>query len=85
MDFFWLAEICDRLQAFPQGHSVWTNGSEILCATEDAANAIADLLSQLHASDCENLAVTTGYYDPEGDKRNGEEDEYTGWWYVTIE
>lgn len=26
-----------------------------------------------------------GYYDPEEDKRNNEEDRYTGWWYVKID
>ena len=31
-----------------------------------------------------DVKTHAGYYDPEEDKRNGEEDRYTGWWYVNI-
>ena len=52
-------------------------GYEILCDTEARANGVADFLEALGFS-----YVRTGYYDPDEDERNGEIDEYTGWWYV---
>ena len=57
---------------------IWTNGDEILCETEIIANTIADLFEAV------GFDVVTGYYDPIEDKRNGEEDESTGFYYVTI-
>lgn len=57
---------------------------EILCRTESAADALSDMLFQLYKSQDEDVLINTGYYDPEEDKRNGEEDRYTGWWYVNI-
>lgn len=38
----------------------------------------------LNIRDGEEILINTGYYDPEEDKRNGEEDRYTGWYYVNI-
>ena len=81
MDWFYM--ICDRLRDYSDG-DVWSNGTEILCKTESAANAMADLIESLYRSDDEEVVVITGYYDPEEDKRNGKEDRYTGWWYVDI-
>lgn len=52
-------------------------GTEILCDTEARADGVADFLEALGFS-----YVRTGYYDPVEDERNGEVDEYTGWWYV---
>ncbi len=51
--------------------------NELLCKTKEQAQGIADFFEDLGFSD-----VSTGYYDPEEDKRNGEVDEYTGYYYV---
>lgn len=80
----WFSLFTDRLRDFSEG-GVWSDGSEILCETESAADAMADLLWQLYNAQGEEVTVVTGYYDPEEDKRNDEEDRYTGWWYVYIE
>lgn len=61
-------------------HGYWTNGNEILCKTEEATEHLADFLEDLGFCD-----VQTGYYDPEEDKRNGEVDECTGYWYVSVD
>lgn len=53
-------------------------------ASEEAANAVADLIEAFYRSQGEEISVNTGYYDPEEDKRNGEETEHTGWWYVYV-
>ena len=60
------------------GRKFWTNGEEILGADETEINIIADLL------DCMGYDAITGYYDPEEDAKNGDTDEYTGNYYVTV-
>lgn len=79
----WLSEISNRLRDYSDG-DVWSAGDEILCKTESAADTLADLLWQLYRSQDEDVVITTGFYDPEEDKRNGEQDRFTGWWYVYI-
>lgn len=80
----WFQEITDRLRDYSWG-DVWTSGDEILCKTESAADAMADMIWCLYASQDEDVLVNTGYYDPEEDERNNEVDRYTGWWYVNID
>lgn len=57
----------------------WTNGSEILCRTEESANTIADLL------DAMGYTAHTSYYDPAEDEKAGETDRLTGWWEVDVD
>ena len=57
---------------------------EILCATEGFAELMADRIEELYRKQGEDVMLSTGYYDPDEDKRNHEEDEYTGYWYVEI-
>lgn len=81
----WMEEICSRIRDYSEG-DLWSDGAaEILCKTESAARAIADMLESLYGSQGEEVTVVYGYYDPEQDKREGTEDRYTGWWYVTID
>lgn len=80
----WFAEIAERLRDYSEG-SVWATGDEILCRTESAADAIADLIESLYRADGEEALVRTGYYDPVEDERNGETDRFTGWWYVNVD
>ena len=63
----------------PKKHRVWTCGDEILCKSEAAADAIADLLEAMGYED-----VTTGYYDPVEDKSHNEVDRLTGWYWVSV-
>jgi hypothetical protein len=79
----WFQEITDRLRDYSEG-DVWSDGNEILCKTESAADALADMFECLYMAQDEDILINTGYYDPEEDKRNNEEDRYTGWWYVNI-
>lgn len=79
----WFAAITERLRDYSDG-DIWSSGDELLCRTESAANTLADMLEQLYKSQDQNIIINTGYYDPEEDKRNQEEDRYTGWWYVNI-
>lgn len=81
----WFTEIAERLRDYSDGE-IWSDGGlEIYCKSEPVADAIADLLWQLYMSDDNEKNVVTGFYDPEEDKRNGEEDRCTGWWYVGVE
>lgn len=65
---------------------IWSDGgTEILVKTESAANTIADLIEALYRAQGEEVLVNTGFYNPEEDKRNNEEDRYSGWWYVNID
>lgn len=79
----WFTEIADKLRDYSDG-DIWSTGDEILCKTESAADALADLLWQLYHSQDEDVTVVTGFYDPKEDRRNGEQDRFTGWWYVDI-
>lgn len=79
----WFDMIVERLRDYSDGE-IWSEGTEILCKNESVANAICDLLRQLYSSDGMDINLITGFYDPEEDKRNGEEDRFTGWWYVSI-
>ena len=58
-------------------HGFWADGEEILCKTEEQAEAVADFLEDL-GFECLN----TGYYDPAEDERDGCVDDHTGYWYI---
>lgn len=76
-------KLVEYLRDYPDG-DIWTIGNEILCSTEGAANAIADMIQTSYRESGKEVCVNTGYYDPEEDKKNGEENWCTGWWYVNI-
>jgi len=77
-------EIAGNLRDYPEGE-IWSIGNEILCKTKSAADAIVDMLETMYrVKKMEDVQVYSGYYDPVEDKRNGEEDWCTGWWYVNI-
>lgn len=80
----WFKAVVMRLRDYSHG-DIWSDGTDILCKTEDGADAIADLIWSLYQNDGQEVTVLTGYYDPKEDKRNGEEDRYTGWWYITLD
>ena len=61
-------------------HGYWTDGNEILCKTEAAAEHLADFFEDIGFTD-----VQTGYYDPEEDLRDLTVDEHTGFYYVSID
>lgn len=82
--YLWFQIFTGRIRDYSEG-GVWSDGLEILCKTESAADAISDLLRQLYQAQGEDVTVVTGYYDPEEDERNDEQDRYTGWWYVYVE
>lgn len=85
MKMRWFEIIAERLRDYSEGE-VWCDGGDIImCRTESIADAIEDLLRQLYSSQNEDITICTGYYDPDEDRRNGEEDRCTGWWYVEIE
>lgn len=77
----WFDVIAERLRDYPEG-DIWSSGNEILCRTEEVADALADMFECLYGAQGEEILVNTGYYDPVKDERNGEVDIYTGWWYV---
>ena len=81
----WMEMIINALPDYPDG-IIWSDGgTEILVKTGSAAFAIADLIEALYRAQGEEVLINTGYYDLEEDKRNNEEDRYTGWWYVNID
>lgn len=74
--------ITSRLPTSPEdaANGIWYEGDDIMCKTEAQADTVADLLEALD----DEVLVTTGFFDPEEDARNGETDRLTGWHYVTI-
>lgn len=83
MKINWFDRIAKCLKHFIVAN-VWSDGDEILCKTESAADAIADIIEALYLDQGDDILINTGYYDPAEDKKYGEEDDYTGWWYVNI-
>ena len=61
----------------------WTDGTDILCPTENACEAVADFLQDMLKDS--NLDIHTGYYDPEEDVRNNEQDDRTGFFYISYD
>lgn len=80
----WFNAMTNAARDYSDGE-VWSDGDELLCKTESAADAISDLLWQLYQSQGEDVLPHTGYYDPKEDVRSGETDRYTGWWYVDLD
>ena len=80
----WFNEFMHRLNEYPEG-KIWSNGDDILCDSEKTAGVISNIINQLYSSQGEDITIITGYYDPSEDKRYGMADEYSGWWYVTID
>lgn len=58
-------------------HGYWTNGDDILCKTEEAAENLANFLEDIGFD-----VMQTGHYFPEDDEREGCTDDHTGFWYV---
>ena len=82
MKLNWFKIFTDNLRDYSD-EEIWSDGDEILCRTQDGANAIADLLYQLYQiHNSQSVEIITGYYDPKEDK--GPKDRYTGWYYVNI-
>ena len=79
----WFSLIAERLRDYSEG-DVWSTGDEILCQTESAADAIADIIDMLYKSDDRDVTVCVGCYDFDADLRNNDLDRYTGWWYVNL-
>lgn len=82
MKLDWFKIFTDNLRDYSD-EEVWSDGDEILCRTQDGANAVADLLYQLYQiHNSQSVEIVTGYYDPKEDK--GPKDRYTGWYHVNI-
>ena len=62
-------------------YRIWSDGTEILCETEQQAEHIADFLDAMYG---EPIAHT-GYYDPEEDERSNEVADNTGFYYVDFD
>lgn len=80
----WIVAIADMLSGNGSDAVRCDDDGQILVASEEATNAVADLIEAFYRSQGEEISVNTGYYDPEKDKRNGEKDKHTGWRYVCV-
>ena len=78
-----MSEIIKFIEALPNKESpIWSLFyGEVLCESEELADAIADLFDAVGGE----YTANTGYYDPEEDERNGETNSETGWWYVNVD
>jgi len=84
MENDWFTKICCALAANQKGR-IWSDGEYIYCQDEAAAETVADLIECLYAMDGKLIQLATGFYDPTEDKRNGEQDRFTGWYYVAAD
>lgn len=62
----------------------WTNGEEILCPSEAVMEMVYEFLNDIFR-EFGNYTLITGWYDPEEDRENGEQDDCTGFNYVRLE
>lgn len=62
----------------------WTNGEEILCPSEATMEMVYEFLNDIFR-EFGNYTLITGWYDPEEDARNGEQDDCTSFNYVRLE
>ena len=62
----------------------WSDGGMILCSCETESSIIADFLEDM-LRETSNLDVHTGYFDPDEDARSGEQDDYTGFYYIDFD
>lgn len=83
----WRIDWMEMIVNFLPGYAgmIWSDGEEILVKSEYMANNIAEAIKLLYLSQREDVVINTGHYNPEEDKRNNEEDRYTGWWYIHID
>lgn len=82
----WWKIIMETAAVVPtQSTLYWTNDEEILCKTEELAEALANMIETLYWQDGEKVLTRTGYYDPAEDEAEGVNDKYTGWYYVSID
>ena len=59
--------LSDQNYGYEPCGKIWSDGEQLLTETESAANTLADLIDLV-----DDYCTTTGYYDPDEDKRNGE-------------
>lgn len=72
-------EVCAQLPHTPCD-GLWTpDDEEILSESEDQIESLADTMDEMFGN-----CTSTGYYDPEEDARNGETNERTGYYYLTL-
>lgn len=62
----------------------WTNGDEILCPSEAEASMLYAFLDDMFR-EFGNYQLITGWYDPEEDARENEQDNCTGFNYIRLE
>lgn len=74
---FSYADFGTRLEEATHGY-VKYDKSMIVSKDETTVNRIADMLDSM------GFDAVTGYFDPEEDKRSGEVDSLTGYYYVDI-
>lgn len=73
-------DILEELPTKPYG-KFWYDGENILCRTEDQAEAVAYFIDAIIGDSCTH----TGYYDPKEDKISNEVDDHTGYYYVDFD
>lgn len=61
----------------------WSDGDVILCSSEVECGIVADFLRDMLQNS--TIVVKTSYFDPFEDSRNGECDDYTGFYYIDFE
>lgn len=82
----WWNFIIEYLPCVPSDKTnYWSDGSEILCRTEELADKTADMIEELYRQRGELVLMNTGYYDPVEDAKDGVNDKYTGWYYVQMD
>ena len=59
-------------------NGLWSSHGAILCQTEQIAEALATALEAILGTEI----VSTSYYDPAEDARDGVCDDFTGWYCI---
>lgn len=85
-----LDAILDMLPREPRSYDTsddpgfWTDGSEILCPSKTECEIVAEFLRDV-LREIDDVDVHTGWYDPDEDARSGEQDDHTGFYYISFD
>lgn len=63
----------------------WTDGNMILCPSESECEIVVEFLKDVLSGWEGTVEIVTGYFDPYEDVRNGETDNYTGFYYIDFQ
>lgn len=83
-DLLWALPKAPSSDLIDDDTGFWTDGSEILCPSEEGAEALAEFLTDVLRGNS-SITVATGWYDPFDTGEDAGPDDHAGFNYVRFE